>query len=327
MAKAFTTDYEHFADVKIGLLPYLAESTKEIFHNDDPVQLKKFMEDIAFVADNLYDLLDEVDAAKIKYDQLRNRIAAIEKDKAEKESALAAIKATMEKEFGTKHDDDAVPELVFDSPEGEKVVPMEQPKEPSLSMSAEDKAFMEEMLTFENVVDPSSMPPDENELLRESGLVFNDEIDQLSKEHAEMEYDFDDDDDGLYNDFVDEYAEDVDDGYVPLDVPKLDNGDEDISPLPPLASADAALIGDMPDTDELFDDMPDAEDDLEDDEDDDAVLSDFFDSNDAFMDMFLDGDDEPNGSDASEGELPPSEKIEDDDDDIIPSGFVDPSFL
>lgn len=329
MAKAFTTDYEHFADVKIGLLPYLAESTKEIFHNDDSDQLRKFMEDIAFVADNLYDLLDEIEASKIQYDQYRNRIAAIERDKAEKENALAAIKAEMQQKFGTAQDDVSVPELVFDSPDGTKVVTIpDKPEEDE--MSAEDKAFMDAMLTFENVVDTSVMPPDENELLRESGLVFNDEIDQIAEERDNLDYDFEDDDEGLYNDFVDEYSEDIDEGYVPLDVPVLPADDEPEASPPPLASADAVFADDI----DLFDvdfanagqgDEYDANE-----ETDDEVISDFFGDEDEIMNMFLDNDfanGEESGDDSNDDEMPPSTPIEDDDDDIMPTGFVDPSFL
>lgn len=319
MAKAFTTDYEHFADVKIGLLPYLASSVKEIFHKNDPELLQKFVDDIAFTADNLYDLLDEVEAAKIKYDQYQNRLAALEKDKAEKENALAAIKAEMQKEFGTQQDDEDVPELVFDSPEGEKVVAI-LPEPETTTMTDEMKAFMDEMLTFENVVGTDNMPPSENELLRESGLIFNDEIDQAAKEKTEAEYNFDDPDDGLYNDFVDEYSEDVDDGYMPLDIPDVPEDEVDMAP-PSLAPASSDDEVDAADIEE------DPFEPVFDEDDDEDIISDFFESEDEFMGMFLE-EDSVNDDTApdSDDSAPPSSDSDSDDDDV-PTGFVDPNFF
>lgn len=106
MLKAFTTDYEHFADDKTGLLPYLANVVKKLIQEEDNEKLQRLVDDIARTAENLYDLNDEVLVVKQKYDQMKNRREAIDRTLEAQLAAKAALDSEMQKEFGI--DEDAI---------------------------------------------------------------------------------------------------------------------------------------------------------------------------------------------------------------------------
>lgn len=324
MPKAFTTDYEHFADEKLGLLPYLASSVKELIQSEETEKLHKLQDDIVFVADSLYDLLDEVDTAVTKYEQMKNKMLAIEAAMEEKKNALQAVKAEMLQAFGEKEDD--TPELVLESSDGTKVVRVTD--EPADVMSEEMKTLMDEMLTIENVVGDSPQQED----LRDIGLVFNDEIDEIAAAEEKQGFSLEaDDDEGLYTDF-DLPEEDTDDGYKPLesldeefslDIP---GEPEEETPEPDSAEQDFMGILDDDDFFNMFDDddNPITEDELVMDDDEFAVIDvdDYGEETSVDYDEH-DGDDSTNGDDEPKT-LP---TVTPDASTNLPTGFVPPDFF
>lgn len=357
MPKAFTTDYEHFADPNLGLLPYIASSVKEVIKEENDEKLQKLIDDIAYVVDNLDMLLDEVEAAKTKYDQYRNKMKALETAMEEKQNALLAMQEEMRKEFGTDDDDDDAPELVFSGPDGDRVVKVSD-EPPKQVMSEEMESFLDEMFTVENVTGKSMASAEDD--LRSSGLIFNDEIDEAAANESIVDIDAPEEDD-FYVD-IDVAEPDVDNGYQPLDPFGSDDdmgfgedfgdpfgSDDDneydtdagtaedtAGSLPSLGTADNVLAPDPDDEANMFLDIL-AEDgdfmnifDEEDGDDDDDYFDsvvpddDEYDTID-FDDTFSDGS--AGGSDSSASSTSTPDSDDDDDDDSTTSGFVDPSFF
>lgn len=354
MARAFTTDYEHFANPQTGLLPYLASSVKELIQNENTEALQQLIDDIVFTADSLYDLLDEVGAAKKKYDQLKNKMDAIQTALAEKEAAIKAIQEEMKNEFGVgeepqEHgledllDGISLPtaeqiqqQTIIATPELPSIAPFAPPVSPVPAVDAEMEALLSDF-TIESVIGSAASPATDE--LKEAGLIFNDEIDAVALAREEAPFDDEYDDEGLYMDFdIDE--EDVDDGYQPLD------GDNDIlsdmgigdfppmpdfepSSLPPLGTSggdedddedDYGFGSNIAEDDELMDFIStDFEEDEEDDDDIFSSFDDYGDDEDEDADLMIDpttfGQDNTANAD-----------IDTDDDDMV-SGIIDDDFF
>lgn len=100
MLKPFTADYEHFADPKTGLLPWLAGIVRVLIKEQNDEALQKLVNDIASTAESLYDLNDEVLEVRQRYQQLKNKREAVLRDLEQKQAAVGAIDKEMEEAFG-----------------------------------------------------------------------------------------------------------------------------------------------------------------------------------------------------------------------------------
>lgn len=324
MLKAFTTDYEHFADDKTGLLPYLANVVKKLIQEEDNEKLQRLVDDIARTAENLYDLNDEVLVVKQKYDQMKNRREAIDRTLEAQLAAKAALDSEMQKEFGI--DEDAIgnpldeligidaepvnftpttPDFALATPETHQIVQpapaldlpvagfgaanadgviqppvASQPVVSSLAANpardeelvANDAITMLEHMSIEDMIDPQYLPGPSDDDLRAEGLIFGDEIDELT--HDDETVEDEEIDDEIYDNF-DVGDEDVDGGYKPLEEVGIsvrpdegtepdedpfyeDEGAEEDLYDDPLASSMQfdidALLGDDADLGDLFDD-------------------------------------------------------------------------
>lgn len=100
MLKPLTTDYEHFADPKTGIMPWLAGIVRVLIKNQDDEALQQLVNDIAQVANSMYDLNDEVLDVRQRYQQLKNKREAVLRDLEQKQAAVGAIDKEMEEAFG-----------------------------------------------------------------------------------------------------------------------------------------------------------------------------------------------------------------------------------
>jgi len=333
--KKLTISYDDFQDEENGLVPYLASAIVMLIRKDDMETLQELMNNIAKVADQMFDLNDEAVAKKKDYDKLQNRLAAIQADLAKKEEAQAAIQEQMKQLVGKgadEYSDTMEPAEARDISEIVSVESVEYDPLSELDMAlgdleSDDLSGLSE-LTVEKVMVNQNVP----EALRKAGIVFGDEIDKLAMQHEEEVEELEED---VYADF-DLQVEDVDQGYMP--VPDEPSSNENLS--------FDNLFGDMPasaesentDDEEFFDDYSEYDDNYDDldifDTPDPSESSsekepeqnDEYDEIDFDEDFVDDGylesaDDIFAPSPSSSAQEPPSD--DDDDDDNMTSGIVD----
>lgn len=147
--------YDNFADKESGLLPYLASSVKDLIRVEDDEALQQLINDIAFVADSLYDLNDEIVKARKHYEQMKNKREAIRQSLEERQNAMKAIESEMQAEFGIQpahHPFDAS-ETSLSSLVGE-----EEDDDESVSSSVDKNPF-------DDIIDVSDL----NEIINDAG--------------------------------------------------------------------------------------------------------------------------------------------------------------
>ena len=213
--KKLTISYDDFQDEENGLVPYLASAIMMLIRKGDMQALQLLMNNIAKVADQLFDLNDEAVAKKKDYDKLQNRLAAIQADLMKKEEAQAAIREQMLQLIGDEdeeYSDTMEPAAARDISEivADVAVEYDPLAELDLALGSLDSDDMSGLadLTVEKVMTNQDVP----EALRKAGIVFGDEIDKLASRHEEEIEDLEED---VYADF-DLQIEDVDQGYVPV---------------------------------------------------------------------------------------------------------------
>ena len=218
--KKLTISYDDFQDEENGLVPYLASAIMMLIRKDDMDGLQELMNNIAKVAEMLFDLNDEAVAKKKDYDKLQNRLAAIRADREKKEAAEAAIREQMLLLIGKEEEeysDTLEPASARDISEivADAAVEYDPLSELDLALGDFDSDDMSGLseLTVEKVMTNQHVP----EALRKAGIVFGDEIGKLATKHEEEIEELEDD---VYADF-DLQIEDVDQGYVPVpdDIP------------------------------------------------------------------------------------------------------------
>ncbi|RAP50912.1 MAG: hypothetical protein BZ138_06210, partial [Methanosphaera sp. rholeuAM270] len=94
--------YDTFADEEEGLLPYLATAVPYLLRESDVDGLQKLVDDMAFCANELYNLIDETVEQKKKFDIIMNKLHAIEEAQASQSAAKAAIEEELAGAFSVK---------------------------------------------------------------------------------------------------------------------------------------------------------------------------------------------------------------------------------
>lgn len=183
-----TTDYQRFADENdaCGLLPYLGNCILALIRDENMEELQILINNIAYVADELYDLNESIPAKLDDFVQKKAKMQQLQEAQRKREEMMAQLQAEMDAIYGpsnksavssTPAASDPLADLdaAFGASSAHPTQTDESIKSVFDEISSDSTEDLLASLNAEDVLDSNAIP----------GLVFDDDIDAVYQQEQE----------------------------------------------------------------------------------------------------------------------------------------------